>query len=138
MRAGTAHVTGPVGARRGRLDRRAVRREAPPNRLRSQRRRTGHPGAGAAPVPVSDPQLQVAGPGVAGSWSTRWSQVGSTTGPREGCRTRDAGPPPGRSAWLLSAPAGAGPGELGAFGGQLVGGPGRALRGVAGNLPDFP
>jgi len=33
----------------------AVRREAPPDGLRSQRRRTGHPGAGAAPVPVSDP-----------------------------------------------------------------------------------
>ncbi len=29
--------------------------KAPPDGLRSQRRRTGHPSAGAAPVPVSDP-----------------------------------------------------------------------------------
>ena len=74
---------------------------------------------GDLPVPA----LEVAGLGVAGLVVDEVvAGRGSTSGPGGGCRTRSAGGlPPGRCAWLLSAPAGAAPGEHGALGGQLAG-----------------
>ena len=55
-RAGTSAHPRPVGPCGGRVERRAVRRESAAHGLRTERRRAGHPGAGAAPVPVGDPE----------------------------------------------------------------------------------